>query len=102
VRERYMNWDLSVSPPHLQAVTRRRGTLNQPGDVDWYWTVELKIPWSAVPEAQDRLEDTVWRMNLNRISGQRDELSREFQTWSALGEVCFHQPGYFGIMTLQR
>jgi hypothetical protein len=100
LRQKYMRWEVAVSPPELMAATRLRGTVNQAGDVDRYWTAELRIPWSAVPGPGRVEAGSLWRLNLNRISGQRGAPVREFQTWSELSEVCFHLPAYFGVMVL--
>lgn len=44
------------------------GTLNQPGDEDRSWTVEVAIPWAQIPgQSGPPTADTTWAVNLYRL-----------------------------------
>ena len=86
--------------PGSMLATTIRGTLNQRGDKDQGWTLELAIPWRAFrdfsgtplpPKAGD-----VWRANLNRWDGV--EPNRRLSQWSdsALNTPNPHNPERFG------
>lgn len=75
------------------------GTLNQTGDKDRGWSLEVAIPWAnfeelgttAAPKA-----GTVWTANLNRWDGV--EPARRLSLWSDSGTVrpSPHNPKRFG------
>lgn len=77
-----------------------RGTLNQRGDKDQGWTLEVAIPWRAFrdfagtplpPKPGD-----IWRANLNRWDGS--EPNRRLSQWSDSGleQPNPHRPERFG------
>jgi len=91
-------WDLE----NFQSAVTVDGTLNNPGDTDRGWQVEMAIPWenfrelssdiSLPPKQGDR-----WTINLYRIERVRGEKTEEELTaWSPTD--TFHAPGNFGIL----
>lgn len=64
-------WDF----PGLKSAVHVVGTLNQPGDEDRQWTVELAFPWSGMAwlakgdgRSLPPKPDDVWRINLMRFN----------------------------------
>ena len=100
----------------LQKAVRVDGTVNDPGDLDRGWTVELAIPWSAFgaaagvalpPQAGD-----TWRINFSRVQWQieigkdgyrkRPGTAEDNWVWSPQFQVDMHQPEHWGLVTFIR
>jgi hypothetical protein len=87
--------------PTIQSAVKVEGTLNQPGDQDRGWTVEMAIPFLGMtgqgkvpPGAGDR-----WRMNLYRLD--KSALGDEASSWkSTAGD--FHDLDAFGWIRFAR
>lgn len=124
-------WDLYLTRPYrdsgdaldhwdmrgLTSAIGLSGTLNDPGDRDEGWIVELAIPWNALrqgghrtmpPEPGDR-----WRINFSRVqyhldhdggvyTRRRDESGNalpEFNwVWSPQGLIAMHYPERWGVV----
>ena len=60
-------WDIHG----LRVGVRVEGTLNNPGDADRGWTVELALPWAALGDAANTATPPrpgdQWRMNFSRV-----------------------------------
>lgn len=71
------------------------GTLNQAGDIDQSWTVEMAIPWAEIVTDYEasQLAKANWRINFYRINV--DEQQKLYQAWSPT-QGSFHQPEKFG------
>ncbi|MFK7923232.1 MAG: carbohydrate-binding family 9-like protein [Bacteroidia bacterium] len=71
------------------------GTLNQAGDIDQSWTVEMAVPWAEIVPDYDpsQLEKANWRINLYRINVDQEQ--KLYQAWSPT-QGSFHQPQKFG------
>lgn len=125
-------WDLMLVKPYrdggpaldawdikgLKKAIKIDGTLNDPADVDNYWSVELAIPWEVLKEANTggaKPEDgQQWRVNFSRvrwkiennngkyiksIDPQTGKNFPEFNwTWSPQGVIAMHQPETWGIV----
>ncbi len=79
--------------------TNIRGTLNQSGDKDEGWTLEVAIPWKNFEELAKKsppAPGSVWRANLNRWDGT--EPNRRLSQWSNSGMDTPnpHNPARFG------
>lgn len=85
----------------VQLATRVDGTLNQTGDKDRGWTLELAIPWRNFEEfgvvAAPKV-GAVWTANFNRWDGV--EPARRLSVWSDSGTLrpSPHQPKRFGLI----
>ena len=127
-------WDLFLDKPYrdggtavdewdiegLQTAVALEGTLNDPADLDGGWSVEIRIPWVALP---DRLsghgggpphDGEVWRINFSRVqwhldvadSGYRKrvnpgtgvELPEENWVWSSQDAINMHMPEMWGVV----
>ncbi len=97
--------------PVFSSAVSVQGTVDDAGDTDTAWTVELALPWEALatdirdvmnemslpPQVGDR-----WRINLYRFERIRTDGSItavEASSWSPVGEQDFHRPDRFGWMT---
>ena len=119
-------WDLFLVKPHreggpslsawdirgLEARVHVHGTLNDPGDVDSGWTVEMALPWSvlreAAPERRRPKPGEQWRLNFARSewtpdvvdgSYRNNDKEAEWWVWSSQGAVDMHRPERFGYVT---
>lgn len=107
------SWDIQG----LQSAVYINGTLNNPTDIDSFWTVEVAIPWKVLEEMTPRNympKDSVqWRVNFSRVnwhtdfsSGnyekQKDEngkrLPEENWVWSPQGYIAMHAPETWGFV----
>ncbi|MBI1789779.1 MAG: carbohydrate-binding family 9-like protein [Acidobacteria bacterium] len=83
----------------VHLAVHRRGTLNQTGDVDEGWSLEVAIPWANFEELAKKLPPdpgSVWTANLNRWDGT--EPNRRLSLWSdsGLDRPHPHNPDRFG------
>ena len=113
-------WDLFLGKPYkdggaavdawdikgLKHAVHLDGTLNQPGDVDRGWTVEMAIPWVALaPEAGMSLPpktNDFWRMGFSRVEWLYEVKDGKYVKvpnrpennwiWSPQGIVDMHRP----------
>jgi len=119
-------WDLLLPEPYragghavdsfdfhgLRSAVHLDGTLNQPGDVDRGWSVELALPWSAfgpderhpsVPRAGDQ-----WRVNFSRVEWGTDVINGRYRAtpgvnehnwvWSPQHVIDMHRPERWGYV----
>jgi hypothetical protein len=107
-------WDIAG----LETGVHLRGTINQSGDRDDGWSVEIAIPWKALGEgtsasAPPRPGDQ-WRVNFSRVEwrldatrGQyvkrldaktRKPLPEDNWVWSPQGAINMHLPERWGIV----
>lgn len=83
----------------VQLATEIRGTLNQTGDRDQGWSLEVAIPWRNFEELARKLPPdpgSIWTANLNRWDGT--EPNRRLSQWSDSGltNPDPHNPKRFG------
>jgi hypothetical protein len=108
-------WDIAG----LATAVHVDGTLNDPGDVDRGWTVEIAIPWAALKQlagarACPPAPGDTWRLNFSRVQWEhRIEDGRYVKTpvagrgwigednwvWSPQGLVAMHMPERWGFVT---
>ena len=92
------------------------GTLNDPSDIDEYWTVELAIPWNVLKETTGQYpkDQDQWRVNFSRVNWKLDHKNGQYlksvnpQTgksfpesnwvWSPQGVIAMHQPETWGFV----
>lgn len=127
-------WDLLLlspyyqhSPPHAinqwdiggwQHAVHIDGTLNQPGDTDTGWTVEMAIPFQSLlalsQSAALPTNGSTWRINFSRVdwlmepestvytkkrnpATQRPYPERNW-VWSPTGRIDMHRPETWGLV----
>lgn len=125
-------WDLMLIKPYrdggpqvtgwningLQSATHIEGTLNQSGDTDRYWDVEIAFPWrslvEAVPGRKMPKDDDQWRINFSRVNWQLEKTQSGYKkkinpetgksfpeynwVWSEQGKIKMHQPETWGYV----
>ena len=102
------SWEI----PGLKKAVHVNGTLNQPGDQDRNWTVELAFPWSVLGELATRhgapRDGDQWRVNFSRVEWQIDIANGQYRkvpkthednwVWSPQGVVDMHRPETWGYV----
>lgn len=127
-------WDLMLTRPYrdggqaidawdirgIQHAVHRYGTLNEPGDQDEKWTVEIALPWNVLEEAAahpgpPHFGET-WRVNFSRVHWRTEAASNggyqkvidpetgrpypEYNwVWSPQGAIAMHQPETWGVVS---
>jgi len=98
--------------PGLKTAIHIEGTLNDPSDIDQYWSVEIAIPWKALnrhahrrypPSAGDQ-----WRINFSRVQWQTTveggkykkvpDVREDNWVWSPQGIIDMHRPEKWGTV----
>lgn len=94
------------------------GTINQPGDKDRSWTVEIAMPWKVLKECAHKdappKNDDQWRVNFSRVEWQLEMKNGKYQkvinpatgkpypednwVWSPQGLINMHYPEMWGFV----
>ena len=94
------HWDI----PGLKTAVALHGTLNDSGDKDRGWTVEIAIPWAALrsrlPVANPVAGD-VWRINFSRVEWKQGQPKEDNWVWSPQGVINMHVPERWGYLRFQ-
>ncbi|MBV6655687.1 MAG: carbohydrate-binding family 9-like protein, partial [Mameliella sp.] len=125
-------WDLILTRPYrdggqpidawdiqgLKSGVHLNGTLNEPGDKDKGWTIELAFPWSVMEELAPHPgpphPDEIWRVNFSRVQWRTEPGGQHYQkqidpatgkpfpehnwVWSPQGAIAMHQPETWGLV----
>ncbi|MCK5705174.1 MAG: carbohydrate-binding family 9-like protein, partial [Cyclobacteriaceae bacterium] len=125
-------WDLLLTKPYrdrglpintwdvkdLKTAVHTEGTINDPSDIDNYWSVELALPWSSLEEyafENNKPKDgEKWRMNFSRVQWRLDIINETYQkqinpqtnetfpeynwVWSPQGIINMHYPETWGYV----
>ena len=82
----------------LETAVSVNGTLNQPGDEDTSWTIEMKIPFATTPGlASPPKKGDTWALNLYRFDRPGKKGARAY-AWSTGPRGDFHEVSKFGIL----
>ena len=95
------------------------GTINNPGNTDRGWNVELAFPWNALKDLGRKspiLDGDTWRINFSRVewqnritpggkyvrkTGPKGEMLKEDNwTWSPQRVIQLHEPEFWGYLQL--
>lgn len=113
-RVAYSGWDIHG----LKIGRALHGTLNQPGDHDQGWTVEVAVPWRALRESYGEpvapKAGEQWRLNFSRVEWKTRHTGGTYQklvdgtsgrplpednwVWSPQGVVDMHYPEMWGVV----
>lgn len=88
------------------------GTLNDPSDIDEYWSLEVFIPWKPLGQRAQMpvppLEGDYWRMNFSRVHWEHEIVAGKYQkipkkpeynwVWSPQGLIAMHYPERWGYV----
>lgn len=102
--------------PGLKTAVHLTGTLNNPSDQDFGWTVEMAFPWTAfnrgprpavAPKSGEK-----WRINFSRVEWQLDVVNGQYRkrpglkednwVWSPQGVINMHVPEKWGFVEFRR
>jgi len=101
---------------NLHSAVKIQGTLNNPGDVDTGWTIEIALPYKAISLGNDvkvPYEGQLWRINFSRVEWDTrvengkyiklkdaagNNLPEHNWVWSAQGVVNMHYPERWGYL----
>jgi len=107
-------WDIAG----LKSAVALDGTLNDPGDIDSGWSVEIAIPWRVLAECAHRpsppQDGDVWWVNFSRVqwhlnatdSGYEKQMDSTGEkslpennwVWSPQGLIAMHYPEMWGLV----
>jgi len=129
-------WDLVMDKPYrdkckpdqawnirgLKKAVYVNGTLNNPGDVDNGWSMEMAIPWASIARYADSPcppnDNDQWRVNFARTEFEHEIITSQHTTkdvsnnayqkkdggqvgiwsWSSHGVCNLHTPEMFGVV----
>ena len=125
-------WDLLLTKPYRDGGTAVNawdiqglktgvfvdGTINQPGDKDKLWTVEVAMPWKILKECAHKdappKQGDQWRVNFSRVEWQVEMKNGKYQkvinpktgkpfpennwVWSPQGLINMHYPEMWGFV----
>jgi hypothetical protein len=98
--------------PGLLTAVAVDGTLNDPGDIDRGWSVELAFPWTALAEYARRpsppRDGDTWRVNFSRVEWEWEAIEGGYRkvpgrkednwVWSPQGAIDMHRPERWGFV----
>ncbi|KRC03138.1 carbohydrate-binding family 9-like protein [Duganella sp. Root198D2] len=91
------SWDIKG----LQTAIAVQGSLNQPGDKDRGWTVEIAYPLNAFASRQavpHPRQGSTWRINFSRVEWTAGQPKEDNWVWSPQGLIDMHVPGRWGYL----
>ena len=112
-------WDLFLNKPYraggkadnswdidgLRTAVAVQGSLNDPGDADKGWTLEIAYPWASFqsrqPEVQQPRAGTEWRVNFSRVEWTAGQPKENNWVWSPQGVINMHVPEHWGFLKLE-
>jgi len=106
------SWDI----PGLKTAVHVNGTLNDPGDTDRGWTLEIAFPWKVLAEHARHpgppVEGEQWRIDFSRVEWQITTTGGVYKKvphtpednwiWSPPGVVDMHRPEMWGLLQFTR
>ncbi|SKB99982.1 Carbohydrate family 9 binding domain-like [Sphingobacterium nematocida] len=109
--EAIMHWDVK----NLKSAVHIEGTLNNPNDIDQYWSVEMAIPFTSISSfgrtSTPKVND-FWHINFSRVQWQHSiqngqykrkvengkRLAEDNWVWSPIGIINMHYPEKWGYI----
>ena len=108
------SWDIQG----LKTAVHVNGTINQPGDKDKSWTLEIAIPWEVLKECAHKPSPPnngdQWRINFSRVEWQVEVKNGKYKksinpetgnhfpennwVWSPQGLINMHYPEMWGFV----
>jgi len=88
--------DWSYTAKGMTSAVRVKGTVNDSGDKDEFWQVEVRLPFADFGQPTPKAGD-VWRGNFYRFNRSKG-LAVEELSWSPTLLPGFHQPTRFGFL----
>jgi len=125
-------WDLFLNKPYrlkgkadskwniegLKSAVFINGTINNPNDIDNYWTVEMAIPLKEISQLKDPFDynyptlNDIWRINFSRVNWDYELINGQYSrkkengkylpeynwVWSPQGLINMHVPENWGFL----
>jgi len=119
-------WDLFLPKPYkdggkaddafelagLRTAVAVQGTLNDPGDTDRGWSVEIAIPWASLREVTHRnlppKDGEQWQIGFSRVEWEHEIVDGTYRrvpgkpeynwVWSPTGVIDMHRPERWGVI----
>jgi hypothetical protein len=119
-------WDLLLSKPYkdggkaidaweitgLKTAVHVDGSLNDPGDTDRGWSVEIAWPWKSLAEISHGKfpprDGEQWRINFSRVQWRHEVVDGKYRkikgtkednwVWSPQGVIDMHRPERWGVL----
>ena len=118
-------WDLLLTKPYkdggvavtgweikgLQTAVNVNGTLNNPGDTDHGWTLEIRWPYASLRELSKLksppADGEQWRINFSRVQWKHKVMNGKYVkdgkvednwVWSPQGVIDMHRPERWGYL----
>jgi hypothetical protein len=91
------SWDIEG----LKTAISVQGSLNQPGDRDHGWTVEIAYPLNAFASRQAvprPRHGSTWRINFSRVEWTAGQPKEDNWVWSPQGLIDMHVPSRWGYL----
>ncbi|MCU7494116.1 MAG: carbohydrate-binding family 9-like protein [Ignavibacteria bacterium] len=122
-------WDLLMTKPYrvggfpvsawdmrgIKTEVGIQGTINNPGDRDSSWTVELAFPLKVLMQSSGHKglpkDNEQWRVNFTRVEWgvssiegkyKRKDDQTSYWAWSPIGRVDYHYPEMYGYVQFSR
>ncbi|MBI0400686.1 carbohydrate-binding family 9-like protein [Cyclobacterium marinum] len=129
-------WDLLLTKPYknggkpingwnindLEYAIHLSGTINDPTDLDDYWSIEMAIPWKSLsqsgPSYKAPADGEQWRINFSRVQWQIAPNSNGYKkiinpktgksfpednwVWSPMGPINMHLPERWGYLQFSK
>ncbi|MDB5286899.1 MAG: hypothetical protein JWR05_1848 [Mucilaginibacter sp.] len=110
-----VSWDT----PGMETAVQLQGTINNPADKDTGWTVEFKIPFTAIKTGGTAMptDGAFWRINFSRVEWDTQvkdgkyvkltdatgkDLPEHNWVWSPQGVINMHYPERWGYLQFTR
>ncbi len=107
------HWNLN----EIKSAVHIKGTLNDPGDIDTLWSVEIAIPIKPLIEFKNKsrfmpVDGEQWRINFSRVQWEHEIINGTYQrkreegklldennwVWSMQKVINMHEPEKWGIL----
>ena len=111
------NWNL----PGLKTAVHIEGSLNDPSDIDSFWTVEMAIPMKGLINLKDKprtlpKDGEQWRLNFSRVEWDFDLKDHQYSrkkvgekllpeynwVWSEQKVINMHEPEKWGYIQFSK
>lgn len=106
-------WDM----PAMKTALHIEGTVNDPSDIDQYWSVEMAIPLKPLVAFRKKAkklpkDGEQWRLNFSRVQWQHEIIEGQYRrkevkgkrlrennwVWSKQGVINMHEPEKWGYL----
>lgn len=106
---------------NIKSAVHIEGTINDPSDIDEFWSIEIALPWSALKELApiDKIPKPgdQWRVNFSRVDWTMEVADGDYikvkdkkgktlpennWVWSPTGRINMHMPEMWGFVQFSK